>query len=258
MSTPSLFIVATAPIESGPKRPVIVEAAVRAKAAGRLREVSVITEDPEVEKVADLAGAKVVPGKDTSSLPLGAFAIVVEAAVNDAPPPDLVQLLGVNAFAPLSSLAKLEWVAFDFDGVMTDDTVIVTEEGVESITANRGDGMGILRLKRAGVNVVVISKEINKVVAARCRKLDIPCHHGIDDKLTLFQDLARQKGVGPEQLAFVGNDVNDMECMEWASVGIAVANSRPEVLALADWVTQARGGHGAVREVCEAIIQAKS
>lgn len=159
--------------------------------------------------------------------------------------------------APDERLRVLELVAFDFDGVMTDDRVHVSEDGVESVSANRGDGMGILRLKRTGVKVVVISKEINQVVAARCRKLDIPCHHGIDDKLTLLRELVEQEGVERDRTAFVGNDVNDIECMTWAGVGIAVANSRPEVLAIADWVTEVRGGDGAVREVCEAIIRAK-
>ncbi len=164
----------------------------------------------------------------------------------------------IRAPEPSDLLRKLDLVAFDFDGVMTDDRVHVSESGEESVSANRGDGMGVLRLKRAGVKVVVISKEINKVVATRCRKLDIPCHHGIDDKLALFRDLAEMEGVERDRLAFVGNDVNDIECIEWAGVGIAVANSRPEVLAVADWVTSARGGDGAVREVCEAIIRAKS
>ncbi|MEM6730035.1 MAG: HAD hydrolase family protein [Myxococcota bacterium] len=167
----------------------------------------------------------------------------------------LYPVRGVRFAEP--GFADLDLVAFDFDGVMTDDTVIVREDGLEAVTANRGDGMGILRLKQAGVRAVVISKEKNVVVAARCRKLDIPCHHGIDDKLTLFKDLAAKENVRQERIAFVGNDVNDIECIQWAGVGIAVANSRPEVLAVADWVTAAKGGHGAVREVCERVIAAK-
>ncbi|MEO1171839.1 MAG: HAD hydrolase family protein, partial [Myxococcota bacterium] len=75
-----------------------------------------------------------------------------------------------------------------------------------------------------------------------------------DDKLTLLKELAEQESVAREHIAFVGNDVNDVECIAWAGCGIAVANSRPEALAVADWVTRASGGRGAVREICEAII----
>lgn len=177
-------------------------------------------------------------------------------AVRSAQDLDAVRPLAESRGARFTppSLARLQLVAFDFDGVMTDDTVIVREDGTESVIANRGDGMGILRLKRSGVRAVVISKETNVVVAARCRKLDLQCHHGIDDKLTLLKELAEQESVAREHIAFVGNDVNDVECIAWAGCGIAVANSRPEALAVADWVTRASGGRGAVREICEAII----
>lgn len=167
----------------------------------------------------------------------------------------IAKLRGVRFDPP--ALHNIELVAFDFDGVMTDDTVIVREDGTESVIANRGDGMGLLRLTQTGVRAVVISKETNVVVAARCRKLGIRCHHGVDDKLTLLKQLADQEAVPRERIAFVGNDVNDVACIDWSACGIAVSNSRPEALAVANWVTQASGGRGAVREICEAIIAAK-
>lgn len=197
------------------------------------------------------------PGRGTEFVelhPLDAIPARSEADLAALRP--LAELRGVRFDTPL--LANIQLVAFDFDGVMTDDTVIVREDGTESVIANRGDGMGILRLKRSGVRAVVISKETNVVVAARCRKLDLQCHHGIDDKLTLLKDLAGRENVAREHIAFVGNDVNDVECIAWSGCGIAVANSRPEALAVADWVTHAPGGHGAVREICEAIIAARS
>lgn len=154
-------------------------------------------------------------------------------------------------------LSTIELVAFDFDGVMTDDAVLVREDGTETVRAHRGDGLGLERLRDSGVAVVVISKERNRVVRARCEKLSIPCHHGIDDKLPLLQDYARERGVSQEHVAFVGNDINDVPCLEWAGLGIAVGNSRPEALAAANWHTRRRGGDGAVREICEAILSAR-
>lgn len=154
-------------------------------------------------------------------------------------------------------LSALELVVFDFDGVFTDDAVILDENGKESVRCSRGDGMGIERLKAAGVKVAVISKERNKVVAARCRKLDLPCWHGVDDKLTLLQRYCAELGVAQENVAFVGNDVNDVASMAWAGVGVAVASARGPAMAVADWRTNAAGGEGAVRELCEAILECR-
>ncbi len=145
----------------------------------------------------------------------------------------------------------------DFDGVMTDDRVITDQNGIESVICHRGDGLGIERLEAAGVEVVVLSKETNPVVAARCAKLGIECHQGYDDKLPELQLLAAHRGLAAEQVAYVGNDVNDLECVRWAGVGVAVADARHELLVAADWVTTRRGGDGAVREVCDLILAAK-
>ncbi len=140
----------------------------------------------------------------------------------------------------------------DFDGVLTDNRVLVGQDGQESVLCHRGDGLGIEKLRGAGVAVVVLSKERNPVVAARCKKLGIECLQGEDDKLPTLQALARRKGLEAAQVAYVGNDVNDLECLSWVGTPIAVADSEPEVLRVADWVTTKIGGHGAVREVCDA------
>jgi N-acylneuraminate cytidylyltransferase len=156
-----------------------------------------------------------------------------------------------------TDLASAGLLALDFDGVMTDDRVVVDEHGVESVCCNRGDGMGIARLRRAGVPVVVISTETNPVVTARCRKLAIECVQSCEDKAAALQACARRLGVSRSQVVYVGNDVNDLPAMAWAGVPVAVADARPEVRAAAGWVTGCRGGAGAVREVCEMILQAR-
>ena len=154
-------------------------------------------------------------------------------------------------------MKDLRLVVFDFDGVMTDNRVRVHQSGDEAVWCHRGDGLGIARMKDAGFEVVVLSTETNPVVAARCRKLTIEAVHGCDDKLHALEELARERKVSPAQIAYVGNDVNDLACMQWVGWPIAVADAVPEVRAVARWVTRAPGGGGAVREVADRLLASR-
>jgi YrbI family 3-deoxy-D-manno-octulosonate 8-phosphate phosphatase len=152
----------------------------------------------------------------------------------------------------------VQLVVFDFDGVMTDNRVLVHQSGEEAVLCHRGDGWGIARLKAAGFDVLVLSTEANAVVSARCRKLKIEAVQACDDKLTALRARARQRGLGPSQIAYVGNDANDLACMRWVAWPIAVADATVEARALAKWVTRQPGGHGAAREVADRLIAARS
>lgn len=162
--------------------------------------------------------------------------------------------------------AAMRMLVFDFDGVMTNNQVLVMQDGTEGVLCNRSDGMGIEMLRKAAAarrpaldpafSMLVLSKEVNPVVAARCRKLKLECHQGVDNKLPALQRLAAERGVKREQVAYVGNDINDVECMNWVALPIAVNDAYPACKAAARVVTAAQGGHGAVREVCEAIMNA--
>jgi N-acylneuraminate cytidylyltransferase len=149
-------------------------------------------------------------------------------------------------------------LVLDFDGVLTDDRVWVSEEGIESVAAHRGDGFGIGRLKEHGVEVVVISLESNPVVAARCRKLGITAYQGITDKAGQLQAVLRERSVPAEATVYVGNDVNDLPCFPLVGWAVAVADARPEVRAAADLCLSRPGGQGAVRELCDLIIHRSS
>ena len=153
-------------------------------------------------------------------------------------------------------LRGVSLLVFDFDGVMTDNRVLVFEDGREAVLCNRGDGMGLEMLRKAGVPVAVISKEINPVVGARCKKLKIPYLQGIDDKLAELTRLVRERGLELAQVGYMGNDINDLACMRAAGLAIAPADSHPEALQIADLVTSSRGGFGAVREVCDLLLEA--
>lgn len=157
----------------------------------------------------------------------------------------------------IARLRTVEMLALDFDGVMTDNRVLVFEDGREAVLCNRSDGLGLERLRATGLPLAVISKEINPVVAARCRKLKIPCEQGIDDKLTVLKRMAGEHGVALANVAYVGNDINDLACLNAVGIAIAPADAYPEVLRVADIITAANGGLGAVREVCDLIISAR-
>jgi YrbI family 3-deoxy-D-manno-octulosonate 8-phosphate phosphatase len=151
--------------------------------------------------------------------------------------------------------AHVSLVAFDFDGVMTDNRVWVDEGGHEVVAAYRSDTFGISRLAAQGIPAIVISTETNPVVEARCRKINIEYIQGVKDKARVLTDILNQRGIDPAGVIFVGNDINDLGCFGLAGFAVAVADALPEALSVADHVLSKKGGHGAVRELCELILE---
>ncbi len=154
-------------------------------------------------------------------------------------------------------LSGVRVVAFDFDGVFTDNTVIVSQDGVESVRCWRGDGIGLSRLRGTGVETLIVSTEVNPVVAVRAQKLKTRCLQGIEDKAASIVAFCKERGVDPQQAAFVGNDVNDIPAFKVVGLPIAVSDASPEIFPHVLYRTVARGGYGAVREVCDLIFHAK-
>lgn len=144
----------------------------------------------------------------------------------------------------------------DFDGVFTDNRVFIDEDGKESVICDRSDSLGIntLKEKRPDIKIVVISKETNTVVKARCDKLKIDCKTGIDNKLSILKKIIDAENVKPDEVAYMGNDINDLECIQFAGIGVAVSNSDPTVLAVADYITRKKGGRGAIREFIDIVL----
>ncbi len=145
-------------------------------------------------------------------------------------------------------------VIFDFDGVFTDNKVYVFEDGREAVACNRSDGYGISMLRKTNIPLLVLSAEENPVVAARCRKLSIECIHGVKDKLPALRQWLVEQAVDIRHTAYVGNDLNDLACMQAVGFPIAVADAYPQIKTVAKLVLKANGGHGAVREVCDLIL----
>lgn len=147
-------------------------------------------------------------------------------------------------------------VIFDFDGVMTDNAVYVSEDGKESVRCDRGDGWGISRLQEAGIRTAVMSTEANGVVRARCRKLGLECFHHLGDrKIDKLRSWTAANGLDIRQVVYIGNDENDVQCLLSAGLGVAPADAHPSAKTVADMILNSCGGHGAVRELCDLILK---
>lgn len=151
---------------------------------------------------------------------------------------------------------RIEALVLDFDGVFTDNKVHVQQDKTEMVVCHRGDGWGLARLKERGLPIWVLSTEKNPVVAARCEKLDLPCVHGTDDKEGILRDWLNENDVDPDHVVFLGNDVNDLDCLRLAGCGAIVSDAHPEVRSAANLILDTPGGEGAVRELTD-LIQEK-
>ncbi len=151
--------------------------------------------------------------------------------------------------------ARIEALVFDFDGIFTDNRVIVLQDGTEAVICDRGDGWGIAQLRQQEIPMVVISTETNPVVEARCRKLGIPCLIGVRDKRSALHGWLQQNGISAENVVYVGNDVNDLECMRDVGCAVAPADAHPQIQQVAHIVLSSRGGRGALRELAELILE---
>ena len=152
-------------------------------------------------------------------------------------------------------LSSIRCIVFDFDGVMTDNRVFVHQDGSEAVCCHRSDGLGVKWLKEKGIRLLILSTETNPVVQARANKLAIPCLQGRDNKLAALQRFAEEERLTAEEIAYVGNDVNDETCMRWVGCPIAVADAVPEIQAIAVRRTTRAGGQGVVYEIARWMME---
>jgi YrbI family 3-deoxy-D-manno-octulosonate 8-phosphate phosphatase len=170
------------------------------------------------------------------------------------------QLRLANALAPLVSppaTLDVDALVTDFDGVHTDDSVLVGQDGAEFVTVDRGDGMGVSLLRAAGVPTLILSTETNPVVTARAAKLGVDVRQGLGDKAAVLRAWVAERRLDLDRVAYLGNDVNDLACLEIVGWPIAVPDAHPRVLAAARLVLGNPGGRGAVREAAERILAAR-
>ncbi|MGW3624453.1 cytidylyltransferase domain-containing protein [Streptomyces sp. NPDC000880] len=169
-------------------------------------------------------------------------------------------LARARALAPLLDTSALptrgdvDAVVLDFDGTQTDDRVYIDADGHETVAVHRGDGLGIAHLRKAGLELLILSTEQNPVVAARARKLRIPVLHGIDRKDLALKQWCEEREIAPDRVLYVGNDVNDLPCFNLVGWPVAVASAHGSVRAAARAVTATRGGEGAIREIASWLL----
>ncbi len=165
-------------------------------------------------------------------------------------------------FAFYRKLQLIKLVAMSFGGVLTPPFVSLDEEGRKSFTFSQRDLLGVDLLKKYGMVVVVISNRRTKVVEKRCHKMNIPyysaCNAEEDDKKRILQKVIYEGGLFESQAMYIGDEINDLEVMRVGSVAVAVRDARPQVRAIADYVTTAEGGKHAVREVAELLLAANN
>ena len=151
--------------------------------------------------------------------------------------------------------AKL--VVFDCDGVFTDNFVYVDQNGNEMCRFFRSDGIGLEKLRVFGVRFLVLSKETNPIISVRMKKLKTEVYQGVDNKLRLLKKIITKLKIDRKNVVYVGNDTNDVECLGFVGMPVAVRDAFPEAVAAAGYRTKAAGGCGAVREVCDLIEHAR-
>jgi len=158
----------------------------------------------------------------------------------------------------LDKLKKIKLLLLDVDGVLTNGGIIYNDSDAETKVFNVKDGLGIKLLMEAGIHLGIITGRRSNALYSRCKDLGINhIYDGVDNKIDVLDELLDQSGVSAEEVAFIGDDLPDLCLMKAIGLPIAVSDAHKTILDNAAMVTSAKGGHGAVREACEAILKAK-
>ncbi len=174
--------------------------------------------------------------------------------------PHLDRLLtagAANATGSRHPNVDVDALVTDFDGVHTDDSASLDELGRESVQVSRADGAGIARLRAAGVPVLILSAEANPVVGRRADKLGVECRQNVADKGAALREWAEARGIRLDRIAYLGNDRGDLPALDLVGWPVAVPDAAPVARAAARHVLIRRGGHGAVRELADLILDAR-
>lgn len=154
--------------------------------------------------------------------------------------------------------ARLQLLIFDVDGVLTDGSLYLGDDGQEFKVFHSRDGQGMVMLRESGVRLAVITGRSSQVVQTRMESLGVAhIYQGCKEKLPAYEDLRQRLALADEQIGYVGDDVVDLPVMRRVGLAVAVGDAHPLVRQQAHWCTQASGGRGAAREVCEFILDAQ-
>lgn len=150
-----------------------------------------------------------------------------------------------------NQLKQIKLAVFDFDGVMTDDTVYIDQFGHEMVRVSRADGLAVNILRNRGLSLLILSTEVNQVVEKRAEKLNIPVLHGIADKAAALKQYAIDNRIDLQQILYVGNDLNEIEVMKIVGISVSPSNANRAVRKISKIKLKTSGGHGAIRELAD-------
>lgn len=152
-------------------------------------------------------------------------------------------------------MEEIRLIVYDFDGVMTDNSVILSEDGKESVIVNRGDGLAISEIKKIGIEQIILSTEKNPVVVRRAEKLKIPVIHGTDNKAIALEQYCQDNKLDIKRVMYVGNDINDYEVMTKVGIRVCPNDAEQEVKDISDIIIKRNGGKGVIRELLNVILK---
>ncbi len=153
------------------------------------------------------------------------------------------------------NIKNIKLFIYDFDGVLTDNKVLMDQFGKESVWVHRSDGLAISKIKKVGIRQIVLSTEQNPIVQKRAKKLGIECSSGIKNKKDFLESYLKSKRIKAEEVIYVGNDINDYEAMKFIACPIAPSDACEEVRKIAKYVTKSKGGEGVIRELLGLFLE---
>lgn len=159
----------------------------------------------------------------------------------------------LSFFKGKADFSKISLVISDFDGVMTDGKVEISEQGFESVTCSRLDGVGVKLLKKNGIDVIILSSEANKTVQHRAKKLNITAYTNVLDKLDFIKNLQSKKSISSDEIFYIGDEINDLVVMKNLTHTACPKDANSEIKTLAKYQLKSKGGDGVIREVSELI-----
>ena len=152
------------------------------------------------------------------------------------------------------NLEDIEVFVFDFDGVLTNNLVHLNEDGLESVSCSRADGLAFDVLRKLKISTFILSTERNPVVEKRAKKLKIPLIQGVSDKVKAIKELANKQKINLKKILYVGNDLNDYLVMQLCGYTACPSDSHFKIKLISDFCLNTKGGNGVVRELLEEVL----
>ncbi|MDC0319025.1 HAD hydrolase family protein [Verrucomicrobia bacterium] len=154
-------------------------------------------------------------------------------------------------------MKSISLIIYDFDGIMTDNKVYIDQNGNETVQVNRADGLGVAEIKKLGLQQIIVSTEMNPVVSVRAKKLNLPYLQGVENKSFAISKFCKQKKISMNNVAYVGNDINDYEAMKIVGTTFCSADAHQKIKQISHHVLMSKGGEGVVREILDILTRKK-